>query len=97
MGVGIAVLCVLAGVTTVIGGIACAAIASAVCWVIGEYGCNPGANQLCIYAGYCGCDRMNGKYVLIFFIAAFSLGLILSYIDGHLELLEILRSFAVAL
>ncbi|MEO0275092.1 MAG: hypothetical protein ABIM18_08500 [candidate division WOR-3 bacterium] len=40
---------------------------------------------------------MNGKYVLIFFIAAFSLGLTLSYIDGHLELLEILRSFAVAL
>ncbi|MDI9645508.1 MAG: hypothetical protein QFX40_02285 [Archaeoglobales archaeon] len=43
------------------------------------------------------CESMNGKYVLIFFIAAFSLGLTLSYIDGHLELLEILRSFAVAL
>jgi len=40
---------------------------------------------------------MNGKYVLIFFIAAFSLDSILNHIDGHLELLEILRSFAVAL
>ena len=50
-GVGIAVLCVLAGVTTVVGGIACASIASAVCWVIGEYGCNPGSKSTLYLCG----------------------------------------------
>jgi halocin C8-like bacteriocin domain-containing protein len=52
-GVGIAVLCVLAGITTIIGGIACAAVAAAVCWFISEYGCSPGAAYACAQLGYC--------------------------------------------
>jgi halocin C8-like bacteriocin domain-containing protein len=52
-GVGIAVLCVLAGITTIVGGIACAAVAAAVCWFISEYGCSPGADYACAQLGYC--------------------------------------------
>jgi len=52
-GVGITVLCVLAGITTIVGGIACAAVAGVVCWFISEYGCNPGAESACTQLGYC--------------------------------------------
>ncbi|KUJ92806.1 MAG: hypothetical protein XD40_2000 [Archaeoglobus fulgidus] len=52
-GVGMATLCILAGLTTGVGGIACAAIAAAVCWAIGEYGCDSGAGYVCTQIGYC--------------------------------------------
>ncbi len=52
-GVGMATLCVLAGVTTVVGGIFCAGIAAAVCWFIGEFGCSAGADYACAQLGYC--------------------------------------------
>jgi len=52
-GVGIAALCVLAGITTIVGGLACAAVAAAVCWFISEYGCDVGADYACKQLGYC--------------------------------------------
>nr|WP_320160774.1 halocin C8-like domain-containing protein [uncultured Methanoregula sp.] len=52
-GVGITALCVLAGITTIVGGILCAAVAAAVCWFISEYGCSPGAQSACTQLGYC--------------------------------------------
>lgn len=52
-GVGIAALCVLAGITTIVGGLACAAVAAAICYFISEYGCNAGAQYACEQLGYC--------------------------------------------
>jgi halocin C8-like bacteriocin domain-containing protein len=52
-GVGITVLCVLAGITTIVGGILCAAVAGAICYFIGEFGCDPGAQYACEQLGYC--------------------------------------------
>ncbi|RJT07584.1 halocin C8-like domain-containing protein [Halococcus sp. IIIV-5B] len=46
-GAGTAAICVLAGVTTLVGGIACGAAAAAVCFVISEFGCNRGAPFIC--------------------------------------------------
>lgn len=52
-GVGIAALCVLAGITTIVGGILCAAVAGAVCYFISEFGCDPGSQYACEQLGYC--------------------------------------------
>lgn len=52
-GIEMALLCAIAGVSTIVGGIACATVASAVCYVIDQYGCAPGALNLCRKANYC--------------------------------------------
>jgi halocin C8-like bacteriocin domain-containing protein len=52
-GVGMAVLCSLAGLTTGIGGIACATIAALVCYAIDQYGCDYGGQAACVVIGYC--------------------------------------------
>lgn len=52
-GVGMYALCVIAGLTTIIGGAVCAVIAAAVCWFIGTYGCTSGADYACTQLGYC--------------------------------------------
>ncbi len=51
--VGIALICVLAGITTIVGGLACWAVASAICYFIGEYGCDVDAQDACERLGYC--------------------------------------------
>ncbi|MCO5382980.1 MAG: halocin C8-like domain-containing protein [Methanosarcina barkeri] len=52
-GVELSLICILAGVTTIIGGLACGAVVTTMCFFVDWYGCAPGATQLCKNAGYC--------------------------------------------
>lgn len=52
-GVGMAVICALAGLTTGIGGVACTVVAGLVCYAIDLYGCDYGGQAACIVIGYC--------------------------------------------
>jgi halocin C8-like bacteriocin domain-containing protein len=53
-GLDVALICLIAGVSTVVGGLACTAIAATVCYFIGKYGCDPEAEYFCTqYTSYC--------------------------------------------
>jgi len=52
-GVELSLICILAGVTTIVGGLACGAIVTTMCYFVDWYGCSPGALSLCRDAGYC--------------------------------------------
>ena len=52
-GLDVALLCILAGVTTIVGGLACTVVAAVVCYFIGVYGCAPEAAEFCDWIGYC--------------------------------------------
>lgn len=52
-GVGMAALCLAAGITSVAGSLTCAGIGASVCWFIGRFGCSPTAGYACDYLGFC--------------------------------------------
>ncbi len=52
-GVGMYGLCLIAGLTTGVGGLACVIVAGLVCWVVDEYGCDYGGEAACVLLGYC--------------------------------------------
>ncbi len=52
-GVEMALLCSLAGITTIAGGLVCVVVAGVVCHYIGVFGCSHGANYICKLAKYC--------------------------------------------
>lgn len=52
-GVEMTLLCALAGITTIAGGLACGVAATVVCHYIGVFGCSRGASYICKVAKYC--------------------------------------------
>lgn len=49
----ISLICILAGATTIIGGLVCGGIVTVMCYFTDWYGCAPGAAKLCRDAHYC--------------------------------------------
>lgn len=51
--VELSLICILAGVTTIVGGLACGAVVTTMCYFVDQYGCSPSALDLCKKAKYC--------------------------------------------
>jgi len=51
--VELSLICILAGVTTIVGGLACGAVVTTMCYFVDQYGCSSSALDLCKKAKYC--------------------------------------------
>lgn len=52
-GVEMQLLCTVAGIATIVGGLVCTVLAAIVCTLIADFGCSNSANKICTLAKYC--------------------------------------------